>query len=466
MGTILASLIALIFIIPAAIKATKRRRLLAGSHLHTLAHHYKGKLNYHSGPTPSNRVEFIARGVPFTVTMKDQGALEVHADVSSKVRADLAVSLRWAVAPNLQFGRQKTHDHEFDSRVFIGGDPQVVAGLMSQQVRAVTRANAARSATIVNGRLKVRLPAEVDIVSSIEALVTWTDQLSTNGRDLGEDMVENALNDPIPNVRQRNLQLLSPWVDANPDMSVRLAPCLEDPSEGVRTAAGATLRHGPTLLAIAENSKCRLETRIQAVRGLSRVSYEVSVAALTRLVTTSQSAKLVGESLEVLARHGALPAVDVLENLVEKHPRQVSWQIARLLENVSGPQVEGLLCELLQNDWLETRIRAAESLGSVGTYSAVVPLRALTSFGNAPAAKLVAEAAIERIQERLGPVDAGRLSMVDGHAGGELSVALGEGALSQAEPESRSAAEPETKEPETNEPEVTENEVEASEVDT
>jgi len=89
-----------------------------------------------------------------------------------------------------------------------------------------------------------------------------------------------------------------------------------------------------------------------------------------------------------------------------------------------------------------------------------MPLRALTGFGASNEVKAAAEVAIERIQARLGPVDAGRLSMVEGHTGGELSVALSEGALSQTEVEGRGTAEPQAEEHD-----AVDEETEASEVD-
>ncbi len=461
MGQLIASLIAMIFIVPMAIRATKRRLRLAGGHLHTLAQRYNGKLRYHGGRMRANRVDFVAGGIPFAVTLQDKGALEVHADVSSRIRSDLAVAQRWPAGPNLQHGRQKTHDYEFDSRVFIGGDPQVVAGLMNDQVRAVTRQNAGRGASIINGHLKVVLPAEVDIVASTEALLTWVGQLSTVERDLERDLTENALNDSLPDVRARNLQLLAPWADSNPETASRLASCLDAASENVRVAAGSTLRHQPTLSALAEDRACRLETRIEAVRALgSRVRRSEAAEALMSLATASQSARLVAEALEGLARHGALPSVETLTTLAATHPQGVSWQIARLLEHVAGPDVEAFLCELLEHDWVKTRARAAQSLGTVGSYRAVMPLRALTGFGASNEVKAAAEVAIERIQARLGPVDAGRLSMVEGHTGGELSVALSEGALSQTEVEGRGTAETQAEEHD-----AVDEETEASEVD-
>ncbi len=124
--------------------------------------------------------------------------------------------------------------------------------------------------------------------------------------------------------------------------------------------------------------------------------------------------------------------------------RETALAVAKALLALEDPQSEPALIGLLSHDAAEVRKAAAQALGKFGTVAAVEPLLPLTEGVLASAElKEAARTAVRQIQGRLGPADAGRLSVAEAtgssgalslaSAGGEVSVVSG--VASEAQPE-------------------------------
>ncbi len=97
--------------------------------------------------------------------------------------------------------------------------------------------------------------------------------------------------------------------------------------------------------------------------------------------------------------------------------------VARALGQLVHRESEPVVVKLLEHEGNEVRVAAAQALGTLGTVAAVEPLLAQTSGVLKDATlKRAAQQAISSIQSRLGPVEMGRLSLLEpGPLAGALS---------------------------------------------
>jgi HEAT repeat protein len=116
----------------------------------------------------------------------------------------------------------------------------------------------------------------------------------------------------------------------------------------------------------------------------------------------------------------------------------IAEAVARALGKLAQRESEPVVMKLIEHEANEVRVAAAQALAAFGTVAAVEPLLAQTSGVLKDATlKRAALQAISSIQSRLGPVEMGRLSLLEpAPLEGALSIAeeaTGAGALSMAD---------------------------------
>jgi len=273
---------------------------------------------------------------------------------------------------------------------------------------------------------------------------------------LHEQLAHNAIHDPSPGVRLRNIRFLAePSTRTPPAVLVATARALlSDRTVPVRLWAAKQLGHegSEALVALASTRWLAIPVRIEALRALAEIDAvelpELLPSLLPPIAASSNaspssalpssaqeqgSPELACAALAIIGekRFVAL-ATDVVECTSSEHAA-VRGAALSALGSLAPPGAEILLTRALADPSADVQSAAAEALGLVGSVAAVEPLLPLTRGLGRAALRRSARAAIASIQSRLGDVDAGRLSLAEDT---ELAGAV---ALADALEESRGA---------------------------
>lgn len=270
--------------------------------------------------------------------------------------------------------------------------------------------------------------------------------LSVAPSELHARLARNALEDPVAEVRLRNLTyLVAPETRTPPELVARTVLGLfGDVHLPVRRLAAEHAGvHGHAVLrAMAADSTIELAARMKAALGLARPPLP-DIEGLRALLTESQEPMLVYAALSGIdaaidAGAGAALFEAVLRCAESEH-EAVRAAAARALGVVAQPRGELVLMRLLSDASSDVQEASAHALGAFGSVAAVEPLLPLAQSLVRQRVRQAARGAIGRIQSRLGGAEAGQLSLSDPYdLAGAVDVAdtsanIRVGALSLAE---------------------------------
>lgn len=349
-----------------------------------------------------------------------------------------------------------THDAPFDAAVHIQGDEPRTLAALSHETRQTVLALLKQGTTTVNDS-KIVLESnasceEADIKGLTLLAVRLAEQLTLSTKAMPYALAKNALTDPVPQVRSRNLECLlavRPYVGPHA-LSAELGYPPSQKEEVNRAAQAALSSDNPRLRLLAamllgeetgfavlkelvEDDDTLAALRAPALLALASLFSRERVEPIVAGALASGSAPL--QEAAVLSV-GALRAAGLISGVCALLPTAavpLQLTIAKTLGELGSDAAEAALIELLRHSADEVRVAAAQALGKVGTIRSVEPLLLVKDklLGDV---KKVALQAARAIQGRLGEVEAGRLSVVEPHDGqGALSLASSGGQLSLAQ---------------------------------
>lgn len=272
-------------------------------------------------------------------------------------------------------------------------------------------------------------------ISHIERL------LSVTPETLHRRLAENAVRDPIPGVRLRNLSYLTDAATRSPPALIADAAraLLSDGNAPIRLLAAKQLGAEGCLplLGLASDAALGAGLRAEAVQALGAQGGAQLAPALGSLAGDA-APEVARAALAAIAAQGLTALAPVVLDCAQSPESGVRAGAAAALARLRPAPAEATLIGLLSDPSADVQLASAEALGEVGTVTAVEPLLPVAQgFGRAQLRR-AARAAIGRIQSRLGPAEAGLLSLAGDHelAGAVdlADAALPVGELSLADP--------------------------------
>jgi HEAT repeat protein len=252
-------------------------------------------------------------------------------------------------------------------------------------------------------------------------------------------LAENALNDPHPGVRRRNLDVLAESFPHRDETATTLRAALADSDPAVRLAAARRL--GPegepvlAALALAHGTPESIALDAIQVAGAALGS-ERAGALLTRGIGERRT-ELALAAVEALARCGDEEAAALLAPLLAIPDSRLAAAAAVALARCRGADAEPELIAALAREPRELRLAAATALAEIGTVNAVPALRAaVAAHPTEISFRRAVAKAVGAIQARALGAAPGQLSLATG-ATGQLALADDDGGrLSFAEDQS------------------------------
>jgi hypothetical protein len=341
----------------------------------------------------------------------------------------------WAGAP-LQTG-----DAEFDARVHLAGDDPETETALRALLDAPTRAAVADTVTthrafFAEGCFQVETSAaglgadEIEettrtLVRTVRAVLETADA----ARDTRKALARNAREDPHAAIRQACFRTLVEQFPGDPitrETAEALSPFREPQTEFLRVLACGDAIALPLLQEMAREN-LPFDLRGAALNTLvERFGYadnkDIVVEGLGARTTADRVA-----AARLIAAQKDTTQTPRLGQLMLREPEETgAVGFAQALGALGDPAAEADLLTLLARPSDATQLAAATALGQIGAVTAVEPLLALTEglFRDGDVREAATEA-VRRIQARLGPVEAGRVSLAP-DAIGRVSIARGE----------------------------------------
>ena len=353
-------------------------------------------------------------------------------------------------------------DPVFDEEILVEGRPRDVLARLDAPTRARLLEELRRKRTeIAKGELRRDLPDLLPaptLVRDVRSLVELAKRLQLRG-GVSENLARNAMGDPLPPVRLRNLEVAQSDFPGHGTTIAASRRALEDEDFAVRLQGARFLGEEgiPAVIAIATTEDPSEEARREAAqhgRHLAGVPAHVRVAALKHLVQ-----QLDEERLEPVLRHylekgeGRARRLAVktagtrvsrsllpeLRRLVDDPDEETAVALADTFGRLADPTAETDLQALLRHDSEPVRRHAAMALAGCGTVASIPLLRASvrSSWTENRLARTV-DRTVAAIQSRVQGAEAGQLSLAQIEAdrgdlslagdgeGGELSIVPGE----------------------------------------
>ena len=370
-------------------------------------------------------------------------------EVVVRAAGDAPKNLHLFPADGLSYSAVPTLDAGFDRKVHVGGNRVRVAAMFDESTReAIANVIWDHRAVFTNGAFVLdpgacgrvaggRLAGEIDgrrFARFLRRVVRLMDRLISRAQlPVAPLLLENVLRDPRMGVRQHNLQLLldrfpdshetycaARSVLAHHDYSLRLLGA-------VHLARRVSFETGP-LLELVRDRRAPLEVRERALFRTLELGEAPQRRALLREVLDAGDG-LVRRALLECRKRSEPPDDAAFASLLLTANPEVITDVIRYVADLGRRQHEALLIRIFDGDDTRAKFAAVDALGRIGTAHAAEALRDLAG-GILTTARLrrAALEAIEQIRVR-GGYDAGRLSIADVHAGGEVSLA-DSGALS------------------------------------
>jgi HEAT repeat protein len=339
----------------------------------------------------------------------------------------------------------QTDDKGFDELLRIRGDEaQVVALLGDEARRAVRREVGGSGVSVRDGEAywetRGHLRDRVELVSRVRGMIDLEKQLTLGSTSIHERLSRNALADRNPRVRLRNLVLLQRRAPSSreavetsralmdfADPSVRLAAAMHLGDEGLATIEA--LVNAPDVdAALMSDALQHLIANVPVTR----------VGGILESALDSHHEAVQHVAIQGITKLGHRGAIDRLVRVGDGDSTRLTVTVATALAQLGDPRAEPALVRWLGRNNEAVCIAAARALGTIGTVAAVEPLLPHTKGLLTDAdLKRAAREAIEKIQSRLGDVEAGRLSLSEvAQRDGALSLSEEAGKLSMAPDES------------------------------
>lgn len=331
---------------------------------------------------PTGDAEFDAR---FRIEGSSAGALAMLGRDARRFLLDLRAPQPWTL---LITGSVS----EPILRVLIHGEPRGVEG----KVRAVRAAAAIARATRLEG-------------------------------GIADGLTRNVRSD-VQAVRMRSLRcLIDAMGEEHPAVKEACRLALNDESAEIRVVAARELGADgvPVLLALVLDADEAFDVRAEAARAFVEHADDETFRLFVDRHLDSADAALRRLAIEAVGDRSWIAALPrLLEPRPDAHPSDIR-ATAIALRKLGDSAAEPILIEWLGSPVSAVAAASARALGFVGSIAAVEPLLPLARGAwGASEVRAAARDALRRIQSRLGPVEAGRLALVDvDGAAGALSEA-------------------------------------------
>jgi len=333
----------------------------------------------------------------------------------------------------------ETGDPQFDAELRLRGSAGAALAMLGRDARQLilARMRMLGKGWLLRtpdgeGELVIHLECRGRVLSSerlgdaVRALRRMAAELSLGSRDVAQALADNARDDIAP-VRRRNLAtLVELYEPGSAEVRDACRRALEDDNVEMRLIAASVLRvEGCDVLdAILDDEKEDADRRIRALHLRLRGRIEDVAPALVRALESPCLPLRIEVITSIRLRHWA-PARERLVTLAESAADAEALAIADAFAEIGDASTEPILLRWLAAEDADLRVAAARALAKVGTAASVEDLLALAgSLMPRPALRDAAREALRAIRSRLGPVDAGRLALVDlDEDAGSLSVA-------------------------------------------
>jgi hypothetical protein len=254
------------------------------------------------------------------------------------------------------------------------------------------------------------------LVQMLRSLAHIARLLSVPPSSLHQRLADNAVNDPSPGVRLRNLQFIAdPSTRTPPQLVASVSRSLlgdVHPRVRLLAAQGVGAEGHVVLAALAADPRLATPLRVRALDALG-TGPAPRLDALSALFTGQHPPELVCAALAVVARQRLSALAGASAACTRSEHEAVRVAAASALGALAAPQSEPLLIGLLSDESAQVQQASAEALGLFGSVSAVEPLLPLAEGFGRSQLRQAARGAIGRIQSRLGNVEAGRLSLAE-----------------------------------------------------
>ncbi len=171
------------------------------------------------------------------------------------------------------------------------------------------------------------------------------------------------------------------------------------------------------------NTEVGLGRRLSAFRFLVRNFERSRVSPVVDTLLSEGERELSVLALKTALKFTHRPNKEVLVGLAKRNDPLLTPMAIKLIVLSDARNAESALLELLQHSAMLSRRESVEALGRVGTRRAIAPLRAMLNDNvRDQVLRVVADDAIKRIHQRMGPKPVGALSMVEPQDDGALSM--------------------------------------------
>jgi hypothetical protein len=330
-------------------------------------------------------------------------------------------------------GRLLTGDPDFDQRIIVRGPDELaaIARLTHDARTKVLVAVHHKGAKLANGRLRLLIQGRFvggnELHQLVIAMGDLAHALDRPEATLRERMIENLKNDPVPEVRLKNLEMLAHADHKGaPEVKAALLGALKDAQPSLRVEAARALGQDgyETIAQVLFGTAESTESRVLAASAFTR--------EMMKMAPHRERLELMVESVEEPLFSAVLRAIDAAQEvgLVELLAARIAFAsseakrlIARIVARADDARVEDWLLSILAAEDDKTAAEAARSLELRGSLKSVEPLinRAKSLIADSDLKTAVA-AAVTAIQSRHGGAP-GELSIAADSAAGQVSVA-------------------------------------------
>lgn len=385
-------------------------------------------------PLMPSRLEGEVRGVPIAIGQVVEGVRRQGKNRLQWSSHSLPESLHLAADSSLvrmlAGDDQQIGDPGFDEEVRLHGDPGLLIALLDADAREHLRQFIRIGGRIEAGRVVfargLSTPTSVEeLDEGVRRVVDLVNAIARPGEGVAERLGRIATSDPLPAVRRQAREALfsgHPQSDAalsvaeqhrddsDPDLRARARWVLAEPIELAELVTDPTVPgplRGASLTRLARVDPALAEPMLEA-------AVDSGLEPLILAAIEALSLSTLELTPDARAALGARAAVD-LPSGPPAARRRLAPAVLELWEGLAGSVDEAWLLPWMSVPEPDDARRAGQLLGALGTAASVGPLQAVIEAGGAfDARSRAAEAAIARIQARIGSQRAGQLTVADG----------------------------------------------------
>lgn len=348
----------------------------------------------------------------------------------------------------------ETHDPLFDAHVIVRGNQGRVLAVLNSKTRIAVK-QFVDVGFVREGNIEILIPYVIkdseSIVKLVQRAISVAEQLTQPADAMAQALAENALKDPILEVRTRNRDCLMDLLCGASRRALYSAMKGRHPlkEETLREARHALRSKDPAqrlfaamlvgddasfavLESLAGDDSLPENLRVQTLLTLTALHpWDKVRSIMASLLSSDTPEEVLRWALAAIGIERESTLVGNVCALAASVSDKVARELARTLEKLGDSAAEAALLQLLSRNDTDVRLATVQALRYVGTVRAVEPLLLVEKGRGGAELKIAVRGAIGGIQGRLGSVEAGRLSLVEqeDHAGA-LSIAHEQGALS------------------------------------